>query len=221
LAWLLDPVSREWGLSRLHEWGLAGCPNLCGVNVLAEQAVLEREPKLFSKLAQVLDVLIEEHGIFVLFLANEVRENATFDKVAAQRTRAEMKHADQSFIAPNKYISPQEMLSLIANCRTTVSMRYHFCLFSALQGVPFVAMERSDKVADLCWDLNWPFATAMNGLCANDLVRLFRAIEDERGTAIERLRTRVPSLRRRADENWCALETLTSRELVPIGTNCG
>jgi polysaccharide pyruvyl transferase WcaK-like protein len=48
------------------------------------------------------------------------------------------------------------MMSIVACCTLTISMRYHFCMFSALQQVPFIAIERSTKLSDLCSDLDWP-----------------------------------------------------------------
>ena len=92
--------------------------------------------------------------------ANEVRGNSTFDKAAAIQVIGRMTRADRALLAPNVYFSPREMMSIIGCCDLTISMRYHFCLFSALQGVPFIAIERSDKVSDLCWDIDWPARVA-------------------------------------------------------------
>jgi polysaccharide pyruvyl transferase WcaK-like protein len=212
MAWLLDAVRPDWGLQRLREWGLAGLPRLLGVNLLGEKAVLAREPRLFEKVAEFLDVLIERHDVFVLFLANEVREGETFDKAAALKTITAMKRRDRAALAPNEYLAPQQMCSLIANCHATVSMRYHFCLFSALQGVPFIALQRSDKVADLCWDLDWPFGAEPEGLTAAGLVTLFEEFEGQRDAVLSRLGARIADLRDRACENLAALQALYGRE---------
>ena len=140
MAWLLSPASPDWGRQRLTDWGIDPNRRLLGVNFLAEKHVMAREPGLFENLAAFLDEAIENQDVFVVFLANEIREGATFDKAAAMKTLAAMKHSNQAVLAPNPYLAPQQMCSLIANCQATVSMRYHFCLFSALQGIPFLAL---------------------------------------------------------------------------------
>ena len=82
VAWLLPQVGADFGEQTLRLHGLSGHP-LVGVNVNAEHALVAREPKLFQKLAAVLDTLIEAHGARVVFLCNEVREGETYDKAAA------------------------------------------------------------------------------------------------------------------------------------------
>jgi polysaccharide pyruvyl transferase WcaK-like protein len=213
MAWLLDAVSPEWGQGRLCAWGLNGQRRLVGVNLVGEEAALAREPRLFDKVAQFLDILVERHDAFVLFLANEVRNDATFDTAAAERTRGLMKHAAKSFIAPSEYISPQQMQSLVANCHMTVSMRYHFCLFSALQSVPFIALQRSDKVVDLCSDLGWSYGTELNGLRTEGLADVFREVEMKRASVIRDLPLAVGRLNALARENVTALNALAG---VPI-----
>jgi polysaccharide pyruvyl transferase WcaK-like protein len=208
MAWLLDPVSADWGRRQLEAWGVASQPRLIGVNLLGEKNILAREPRLFEKLAEFLDVLVETHDLFVLFLANEVRAGETFDTTAAQWTRAAMKRQQQTFIAPNEYLAPQQMLSLIANCHATVSMRYHFCLFSALQGVPFFALQRSDKVADLCFDLDWAFGVGLRNLQVASAIALFDVFEQLRSAAIDRLNTQLAVLRNRAYTNLISFESL-------------
>jgi polysaccharide pyruvyl transferase WcaK-like protein len=216
MAWLLNPASPDWGRQRLRDWGIDPHRRLLGVNLLAEKHVMAREPRLFAKLAEFLDLAIENHEAFVVFLSNEVREEATFDKAAAIGTLAAMRHRNQAFIAPNEYLAPQQMCSLIANCRATVSMRYHFCLFSALQTVPFLALKRSDKVADLCSDLEWPYGTGMNELTVAGLTELFDHMASHHASAPGRLSERTLKLRRRAYENTIAIDELHGRPLARI-----
>jgi polysaccharide pyruvyl transferase WcaK-like protein len=215
MAWLLDPVTPRGGRRRLIEWGISDDAKVIGVNLLGEKAVLENEPRLFEKMAAFLDEVIDKHHAFVLFLSNEVRDGESYDTAAAQATRALMKNARHSFVAPNDYLTPQGMLSLIANCYATVSMRYHFCLFSALQGVPFVALQRSDKVVDLCSDLQWPFGINPSGMSVADLTALFDSLEGRRDWAIPQLGARADILGHSAARNEDALHALEGRS-VPL-----
>jgi polysaccharide pyruvyl transferase WcaK-like protein len=176
--------------------------------------VLAREPRIFEKLAEFLDAAVEDQQALVLFLANEVREGDTFDKAAALKTVAAMRHQDRTFIAPNDYLSPQQMCSLLANCRAAVSMRYHFCLFSALAHVPFIAVQRSDKVSDLCFDLDWPFGEALPSLSAASLGAHLARIESQGPHWAAHLEKHVATLRQRAGANRVALDALLQKPLA-------
>ncbi len=209
LAWLLERAAPEWGRAYLEEVGVRGDGPLVGVNVTNERFVTEREPDLSGKLAAALDSLVERHGARVVFLCNEVRNGETFDRVASENVHRRMARGGSAWLVPNRYWTPEQMLSLIGACRLVVGMRYHFCLFAALQGVPFVALERSDKVADLRWDLDWPYGLGLDGLSAVALAEMAEEILGQRGLAATRsLPGRVMGMRERALTNARALEAL-------------
>jgi polysaccharide pyruvyl transferase WcaK-like protein len=161
MAWLLNSQSADFGRNYLSGLGLDNDAQYVGVNINSEAHMLEREPRLIEKLSQFLDTLVERRGFRILFLCNEVREDASFDKATSLRIASSMRRKESAFLVPNEYFTPQQMMSLIACCRFAVSTRYHFCVFSALQRVPFLALERSDKVADLCWDLGWRYRASL------------------------------------------------------------
>jgi polysaccharide pyruvyl transferase WcaK-like protein len=211
LAWLLDGVSTDWGWRRLAALGVRPDRPVVGVNVTNERFVVERAPELPGRLAAALDRLVDEHEAQVVFLCNEVREGGTFDRAASERIRGLMTRGDRAWLVPNRYWTPQEMMSLIGCCRLTITMRYHFCLFAALQGVPFVALERSDKVSDLRWDMRWPYGLTLGETTASSLVEMgteILAAGDRSGRALS---ARVREIRERADRNLMALAVLTGR----------
>ena len=163
-------------------------------------------PRLKAIVADALDRLVDTVDARVLFLCNEIREGETFDKATAQSILALMKQRDHAAIVPNEYFTPQQMLSLIGCCDLTISSRYHFCLFSALQGVPFLALNRSDKVEDLCLDLHWPHALHLSDLNADHLCHLMTDLKKDRQTMSSMLAGQVEHLRHRARGNLAALD---------------
>src|SRR5262249_15999782 len=83
-------------------------------------------------------------------------------------------------------------------------------LFSALEGVPFIAIERSGKIADLCWDLNWAARMTSEQVdaarIAGEADRLLAA-----GPAVrEQLNRSVELMRKRAHRNLASLDALTA-----------
>jgi polysaccharide pyruvyl transferase WcaK-like protein len=207
LAWLLRPVDSGFGEQTLRRYGLSNS-RLVGVNINAEHALLATEPKLFQKLASLLDKLIESHDLRVVFLCNEIREGETYDKAAATIVQSHMRRKDEAIVLPNDYLTPQQMLSIIASCSLTVSTRYHFCLFSAIQAVPFLAIKRSDKVADLCDDLGWPFGALPGGLEVEELGRQAATLLSSGSQEVRDLPNRVEIMRERAWRNQIALDAL-------------
>jgi polysaccharide pyruvyl transferase WcaK-like protein len=204
MAWLLNSQSAEFGRKYLAGLGFDKETPYVGVNINSEAHMLEREPRLIEKLSQFLDTLVERRGFRILFLCNEVREDASFDKATSLRIASSMRRKESAILVPNEYFTPQQMMSLIACCRFAVSTRYHFCLFSALQRVPFLALERCDKVADLCWDLGWRYRAPLAGvdsLLADAVFEMERRAPDLHNQLEANLRT----MRERAVKNIDAL----------------
>jgi polysaccharide pyruvyl transferase WcaK-like protein len=151
---------------------------------------------------------VDKSDARVVFLCNEVRGGETFDRAASEKVRAHMRRGDRSWLIPNQYRTPEAMMSVIGCCRLAIGMRYHFCLFAAVQGVPFVAIKRSDKVSDLCWDMDWPYGASVGGVDVPQVVEMAVELLNERGARESGLADRVRRLRERARRNTVALDAL-------------
>lgn len=208
MAWLLDPAPSAWGRDYLRTLEVDVERPLVGVNVNNEPFMQREAPRLLEDLGRFLDELVERHDATALFLCNDVNEGPTYDKAASAIVRGAMKRADRACLVPNRYWSPQQMLSMIGCCRVTVSTRYHFCLFSALQGVPFLALQRSDKVNDLCHDLGWTYGTPIHAATPSALLDLADDLERDRPTWTASLTRGSTEMRQRALKNHAALDAL-------------
>ncbi len=209
MAWLLQPADTAHGASVIAARGLGKRP-LVGVNLNAEAHMLEKAPQIFAELAGALDDIIEAHGADILFLFNEVREEATFDQAAAEAVRTLMVRKDATHMGPTEYLTPQQMMSILSQCAMTLSTRYHFCIFSALQGIPFLAVKRSDKVSDLCRDLGWDGSVNPDAGRA-EMTKIAAGLFGNPKPALERLAARIGELRTRSENNRIALDALISQ----------
>jgi polysaccharide pyruvyl transferase WcaK-like protein len=221
MAWLIEAVTDEFGRRCLQRWGAEPGRPLVGVNVVNENNLLDRQPELLEVLAGALDEIADEMGAQIVFFANDVREDPCFDKAAATQVIGRMKNPDRALRAPNHYFSPREMLSLVGCCQLTLSMRYHSCLFSAVQGVPFIAVNRSDKVADLCWDMGWSASVAPTRADVGRVAGLGRSLREDRSRYCSELREGVERMRSRALRNVIALEALTGGRAAAVGARAG
>lgn len=212
MAWLLEAASPDYGRRMLSQHiDLTDGRPLVGVNVNAEVSVMQRAPRMLDILANALDAMIDEHNARVVFLFAETRDGPTYDMAAAERVKSLMRRADAAFALPNIYMSPSEMMSIIDQCRLTISTRYHFCLFSALQGVPFLPLKRSDKVIDLCADLGWQYGCPTEEIDAGVMVNQARILLANPEPVMTRLAGHVEEMRARSDANITGLEALKSQ----------
>jgi polysaccharide pyruvyl transferase WcaK-like protein len=170
--------------------------------------MVEKAPRLFTELAAGLDDLVNRHGARVLFLFNEVREGETYDQAAAELVRGLMARKDAVLMGPSDYLTPQEMMSIIAHCAMTISTRYHFCVFSALQGVSFLGIRRSDKVSDLCRDLGWKAALDPDTATSGDISAAGDRLLGDPSAELKELAEKIAVMRLRAEDNRTALDAL-------------
>lgn len=208
MAWLIQPASSEFGLQRLQSWKIDPQQPLIGINLVNENLIFDQHPEMVDALAQALDQLVTVRGARIIFLANEVRADPAFDVAPALKVISKMKHADRVFVAPIEYLAPRQMMSIVSRCMLTLSMRYHFCIFSALQHIPFIAILRSDKVSDLCWDLEWQAKVVPPTFTADEIVAHANRVLDEPQQTADFWKTTGTRMKARALGNVVALKAL-------------
>jgi polysaccharide pyruvyl transferase WcaK-like protein len=219
LAWLIKPVPTALGATWLGRTGLRDGAPLIGVNVVNENALFHREPQVVGALAGALDALVDRYGAMVVFLSNEVRAGDSFDRAAAAIVAGRMKRAGNVLMPEAEYLAPRNMMSIVGCCALTISMRYHFCLFSALQSVPFVAVSRSDKVADLCWDMPWKAAVTPASLDARQLIDYATDLMENGPAVRQHLLDVVAIMRRRTILNLKPLDALRKLDAAALRAN--
>jgi polysaccharide pyruvyl transferase WcaK-like protein len=208
MAWLLESVDDRFAAARFSRWGLDSPGPLIGVNLVNENSVFDQQPQMAAAVATALDGLVSEMNARVLFISQESRSGPTFDSAAAARVVSQMNSADRVFIAPNEYLAPSELMAIIKRCCLTITMRYHCCLFSALQRVPFIAIQRADKLLDLCWDLDWAARVTPPSFEAAEIIGHARRLRQNASLVQQELQTRVRQMRERALKNRVAVEAL-------------
>jgi polysaccharide pyruvyl transferase WcaK-like protein len=218
MAWLIEPVTADFGRARLGSLGIDLDRPLIGVNLVNENYCLDQNPGMVDGLAKALDTLVEVSGARVIFLANEVRDGASFDKAAATKVFGQMRSTKRAVVVPSEYLVPREMMSIVACCAMTISMRYHFCMFSALQQVPFIAIERSTKLSDLCSDLDWPARVVPPELESSAIVSHANRLIGGESVADRRLLSSesLERLKARALLNVAALTVRGAREATQL-----
>ena len=206
LGWLVPPVDTSFGMRWLDHLERRGDTPLIGVNLTHDRWSLDLLPELPSLIARVLDSMINRSGAHVMLFANEVREGQGFDSTGIQEVLTRANRADHMFAIPNRYWRPQEAMSFVACCSVTLTMRYHFAIFSALQGVPFVSLSRLGKLKDLCTDLGWSHELSLEDANSSDVESLLGRALESRDHLSAALRQKRQAMVRRAGLNVRSLD---------------
>ncbi len=135
-----------------------------------------------ARVAEGLDAFIERTGCSLLFVPfHRLPGSALTDDTAAARSViARMNHHDRTVLLESEH-TPSVLAGLLANCDLTLGMRYHSVVFSALSGVPVVAIAYDDKVTHAMDDLGLgEFSLPIAGLSSERLLESLNAAWDRR-----------------------------------------
>lgn len=154
-------------------------------------------------LANAADFMVDRLDARVVFVPMERKK---MDLQHSHAVVARMQCADRATVLRQEY-TPGQLISLIGHFSFSVGMRLHFLIFSALAGVPFVALPYASKVTGLIEDLEME----MPPLKEVNTGRLIATIDrswDLHAQVRKRIRERLPDLQERARETHHLLERL-------------
>jgi polysaccharide pyruvyl transferase CsaB len=103
-------------------------------------------------LANAADFLISRLDADIIFVP---MERHVFDTQHSHAVISKMLQPQHAWVIKGDY-SPGQLLSFIKHFTFSIGMRLHFLIFSALQGVPFVALPYAIKVSGLLDNLHVP-----------------------------------------------------------------
>lgn len=103
-------------------------------------------------LANAADFVISRLDADVMFVP---MERELYDTQHSHAVISKMLQPSHAWVAKGEY-TPGQLLTLINQFTFTIGMRLHFLIFSALQGVPFVALPYAPKVSGLLDELHVP-----------------------------------------------------------------
>jgi len=175
-----------------------------GVNVVNERWAGLNEVK--NAIAMALDHIIRESAVQVAFLCNETRDGAYFDFAAAREVTAMMK--EESYIVPNHYFTPSQMVALLSHCSLTVSQRYHFTVLSILAGTPCFSFARGQKMEGLLEEFGEAPVGTMDSCDAKVLRKRIMSTLHNRSGIQEHQKLVARHLSLRAINNFYFVDTL-------------
>lgn len=208
-ALLLKPEPIEY--QRLRREGLNYKKHIVGMSVREVGAAAPdlQEEHYHGLLANAADYMIERFDADILFIPMEPR---TFDLQHSHAVIARMLRPQHASVLQGTYTSGQ-LLSILRRCEFVVGMRLHFLIFSAIQGVPFVALPYSPKVAGFLDDMQMEMPP-INYVNEGRLMAYIDKSWDQRDELRTRIQTVLPVLQKRAMQNNAILMDMIRRKVT-------
>ncbi len=160
----------------------------------------------YELLANAADFMIDRLNADVVFVPMEKADIQHSHGVVSK-----MEYPQRAEILRREYTSEQ-ILSLIGRLEFCVGMRLHFLIFSALQGVPFVALPYASKVMGFIQELEMPMPP-MHDVRSGRLIASIDRAWDTRQDIKAKIQRLLPGLKERAREtNRLLLAMLEARQ---------
>jgi polysaccharide pyruvyl transferase CsaB len=161
-------------------------------------------------LANTADFMVDRLDAEVVFVPMEHKKT---DVQHSHAVVAQMQCAQRARVLKAEYSSAQ-LLGLLGHFQFAVGMRLHFLIFSALQGVPFVALPYASKVEGFIEDLEMPMPP-LKQVTTGRLIAHIDRCWDQQDALRERMQRRLPALQQRARETHkIVMQVLSGTELL-------
>ena len=206
-AFLLAPEPLPKDALKLEQ--VHGQSALVGISVREPgPAAPDIDPNFYhALLANAADFVISRLEADVIFVP---MERQVFDVQNSHAVISKMLRPQHAWVLKGEY-SAGQLLSLMRHFTFTIGMRLHFLIFSALQGVPFVALPYATKVSGLLSDLQVPMPP-LNQVDSGLVNAYIDKAWDERNITKARIQQLLPNFKRLAAENnRLAVELLTNK----------
>ncbi len=162
-------------------------------------------------LANAADFMVARLDADVIFVPMELKKQ---DVQHSHAVVAQMQYAHRATVLKGEYTSPQ-LLAFMGHLQFCVGMRLHFLIFSALQGIPFVALPYASKVAGFLQDLDMP-TSPLKEVTTGGLIAHIDRAWDTQDQIRERIARRLPELQERARQtNRIVLHVLAEAHATP------
>ena len=157
-------------------------------------------------LANAADFMVDRLDADIVFVP---MERQVLDVQHCHAVASQMQCAQRATVLKGEYTSGQ-LLSLVGHFEFAVGMRLHFLIFSALAGIPFVALPYAPKVTGFLEDLDIEMPP-LQEVNAGRLIAHIDRSWDVRESLKRRVGRILPELQERARENHrLAVRLLTS-----------
>jgi len=200
-----------------HGRGHAG-PGELNISIFVNQWFVNRsvvpDPEAWGRfkktLAECVDGLIEKYKAKVRFIPMQVTDPDEDDRAVAREIAALARNRSLIEVRESE-VSPEDLLSLIAESSVVIGMRLHSLILAAALGVPAVAVEYQTKVARFSASIGTSdWTVAITDSSPGSILELCRKVALGE-YPLAQVRERLPELQDLARENARVAAALIAR----------
>ena len=140
-AVLIEPAKKERVNEILSINNIPYEASIVGFGISGEEDVRHITP--VEEFAKAIDFLIEQYGMYVLFIPTNFREDQ--DIPLMQAVLKQMKIPEGAQIL-NEFMLPEDLIGLVSRTKLIISSRLHLLIFGVNAGVPVIGVSRGEKV---------------------------------------------------------------------------
>lgn len=169
---------------------------------VAPRPWFEHEDEYISKMAWVLDQLIEKRNVTPVFVPME----PPYDTNVSIKIQAKMKHAQATKLLGEKF-TPNQFYNFIGQTEMTIALRLHALIFAALSNVPHIGLSYDRKVESFLKRSGmWKHSFALENFSKEDLLGQAIHALDSKAELKEMMKPNVDVLRQEAKRNVTLLK---------------
>ena len=157
-------------------------------------------------LQQLAERLLQLEGVRLIFMATDFTDGVD-DRVVHREVRRRLSDPDRAHVLEREY-TDRELKGMIAQADLALGMRYHFHVFAASEGIPFLGFASGEyqmrKLRGLANLLSEPGCYFGEDIEQADFEALWQAaagVIDDRESLAHRLQAKVPALKEASQQS--------------------
>ncbi|MBO4949769.1 MAG: polysaccharide pyruvyl transferase CsaB [Clostridia bacterium] len=173
---------------------IAGVPSGTKLCIVSIRAWKNSSPYFCSDLAKLCDQMVENHGIYPLFVPMQYPEDTDISKNVMSLMKK------PSYII-SRELSVPEMFSVLSEAEILIGMRLHSLIYATTLAIPAMPICYDPKISAFMESLNQPDRVDVESFDYAKAERLLNTIILEKNERRENLRKTNEVLRRTAEKN--------------------
>lgn len=187
-------IDVDASLSGKYFTNMVGVPFGARLCVVSIRDWKSSAPSFADELAQLCDFMVEEHGLYPLFVPFQY----PMDLGISEQVRKKMKNS--SYII-SRELSVPEMFSVLSEAEIVIGMRLHSLIYATTLEIPAMALVYDPKISAFMDSLNQPDWLSVEGFKYSDAKNILDFLIKHCEEKKSQLRKTNAVLRKTAEEN--------------------
>lgn len=187
-------LDADVSLSGRYFTSMAGVPGGTRLSVVSIRAWKHSADNFISEMAKLCDFMIENHGIYPLFVPMQYPQDLEISKQVMDCMK------NKAYVI-NRELSVPEMFSVLSQTELIIGMRLHSLIYATTLEIPAMALVYDPKISAFMDSLSQPDWINVETFEFEKAKNIFTQIINEREERRTKLRSTNAVLRKSAEDN--------------------